>query len=203
MASLPVYESALEQFDLKSQQQTSEAYFANEIRDKGFVILRGKYDDKDFINIANENLSIEIPVTPLSVNTSKIWQAQVLWQSPDEFLVILPLSKKDAFFQKAQHAFKGIFAAVVDISGGFVCIELSGTRYLDVLQKVSEYEFNKHNFPMNKTVVTFLGEALCIFLRIDPEKILILLRFSFADYCWRLLEHASREYVSSISNDTS
>ena len=228
MAENPQYRTALEQYNL-GQRKAGErdAFTVKEIRDYGFVGLRGQTDDDAFVSLCHNN-GIVIPTAPLRLEyngmddgvgdrasggesggkakTAQAMSTFTLWISPDEFLHLLPLKNKDALVSKLEEDVSATHAAVVDNSGGFSYLELGGSSLHKVLAKTCAYDCSKENLPTGKVVSTLIGKAPVIIFRhknnvadtaTGEHDISLLIRFSFADYVWRLLEDAVGEYKNS------
>ena len=217
MAENPQYRTALEQYNLGQREAgEGDAFTVKELRNYGFVGLRGQTDDDAFVSICR-NSGIVVPTTPLrlecndmddgasggEVKTTQGMPTFTLWISPDEFLHLLPLKNKDALVSKLEEDLSATHAAVVDNSGGFSYLELGGSALHKVLAKTCAYDCSKENLPLGKVVSTLIGKAPVIIFRHKNNVadtatgelgISLLIRFSFADYVWRLLEDAAGEY---------
>jgi len=192
MAELPM-ENAY-QTPLAHQQIdcNSATWAVRERNDQGFVVLRGKNDDPAFSD-ALANLGLSLP-QPVFSTTDDGTERALLWISPDEYLLQLPLAQKDAFIEQATNALDGLHAAVVDNSGAYSCLQVSGTNVLQVLQKLCPYDLGITAFPTGRLLSSHLAKAPVIIRRLDPESLQLLIRFSFADYAWRALSAAAGEY---------
>ena len=182
-----VYETALQQVDLSALN--SDAIRVTEVRDRGFVVLRIRSNTAG-VTEAMAKLGIELPDT-LGITGSA--ERLVKWISPDECLVTLPLSEKDAFIQEATAALEGIFSAAVDNSGGYSLLKISGTHYQDMLSKLTFYDLSG-NMPVGKVVSTVMTKTPVIFYRTDEDALMCMVRWSFADYAWKILLKAAEEY---------
>ncbi len=198
----PIFETALEHYDFPCG---GEAFAAKEMRDHAFVVLRGRTEDREFVNACKEKLGIVLP-SPLSLvslvsltSLTKPGDAECLWIASDEFLVLLPRSQKDKFLQTAKEAFNGVFAAAVDNSGTYSYLRLDGRHVKDVLAKVSSYDVSDVGLPAGKVVTTLAGKAQVVLFREPNESGTgLLVRFSFADYVWRSLVRAAGEYQTDL-----
>ncbi len=225
MAENPQYRTALEQYNLEQRGAgEGDAFTVKELRNYGFIGLRGQTDDDAFVSICR-NSDIVIPAAPLrleyngmddgvgdgvsggasggKIKTTQAMSTFTLWISPDEFLHLLPLKNKDALVSKLEEDLLATHAAVVDNSGGFSYLELGGSALHKVLAKTCAYDCSTENLPTGKVVSTLIGKAPVIIFRHKNNKadtatgeagVSLLIRFSFADYVWRLLEDAAGEY---------
>ena len=182
----PKYETALEQHSLASRALPLDA---KEIRTSGFVVLRAKNQDERFLAACNQ-LGVKLPRQPLRLEEEK--ERVTLWISPDEFLHLLPLSSVADFVARAEAAVSDMNVAVVDNSGGYSYLRLHQAEKL--LARLCFYDLQE-SLPAGKVVSTFISRAPAILFRLpsDEMAIRILVRFSFADYVWRMLEHTARQ----------
>lgn len=184
-----VYETALEQIDTSALN--SDAIRVTEIRDRGFVVLRIRPNTAGAA-AAIAKLGIELPAALGMTGSAET--KLVKWISPDEFLVTLPLTEKDAFVEEAKAALDGIFSAVVDNSGAYSLLNISGSDYQELLSKLTFYDL-RGDLPTGKVVSTLMTKAPTIFYRTDEGSLLCMVRWSFADYAWKLIMKAAEEYT--------
>ena len=183
-----IYETALEHVDLSAL--SGNAVNVKEIRDCGFVTLRVRRETAGVAE-AMDKLGITLPSTlGFTENNDAV---RVKWISPDEYLISLPLTAKDEFISKAKAALDGIFSAVVDNSGGYALLHISGSQYQEMLSKLSFYDLHG-NLPTGKVVSTMLSKSPVIFYRVDQESLFCMLRWSFADYALKIILAASEEF---------
>jgi sarcosine oxidase subunit gamma len=83
---------------------------------------------------------------------------------------------------------------VINVSGGQTQIRLAGSAAADVLKKSVPYDVSDHHFPVGKVVSTALAKTQTTVRRINDTDWELTVRRSFADYAWRWLTDASREY---------
>lgn len=183
-----VYETALEQADWSALN--SDAVRVTEIRDRGFVVLRLRPDTAG-ADAALAKPGIELPGALGMTGAAE--SRLVKWISPDEYLITLPLTEKDAFIAEAKTALEGIFSAVVDNSGGYSLLNISGAQYQEMLSKLTFYDL-RGNLPVGKVVSTLMTKAPVIFYRTEEDSLMCMVRWSFADYAGKLLVKAAEEY---------
>ena len=181
----PIYESALESYQTQINEKN---WKTTEHKQFSYIVIRGKQQQQNFVN-ALAALGLELPPPMhITINTN----GTLIWISPDEFLLLLDNNKKDIFLGQATKVFSNIFAVALDNSGSFVQLEISGEKYLNVLSKLSPYDFS--TFKKTQVLSSYLGKAPSIVYKHKSGAITILVRSSFADYLWRLMENASLEY---------
>lgn len=184
----PVFETALAHEDHNAVAQGS--FKVEEVRDYGFVVLRLN-PETEGVPAAVERLGLSLPATLQS--TGSLDSRLVKWISPDEYLVSLPLAEKEAFMQEAQAALDGIFSAVVDNSGGYSLLKVSGEQRYEVLRKLCFYDLERE-LPIGKVVSTLAAKAPAVFYRVEADSFMWLVRWSFATHVWRSLLKASAEF---------
>ena len=84
--------------------------------------------------------------------------------------------------------------AVVDNSGGYICIHLTGSMAELVIRKSTGYDIHLSNFPANKVVTTTFAQAQTILRSLGDTQFELIWRCSFADDMWRWLRDAANEY---------
>lgn len=182
------FETALEGHDFNTL--AGNGFQVSEERDYGYVVLRIHPNTAGAAE-ALANLGIQLP-SALGI-TGSLDTKLVKWISPDEYLITLALSQKDSFIQAAKAALSGIFAAVVDNSGGYALLKLSGEHRYEVLAKNCVYDCSKF-LTEGKVVSTLFSKASAVIYRIDANHVYLMVRWSFADYVFNALEISSREF---------
>ena len=154
----------------------------------GFLVVRAKSEQWAGIETA---LDCNLPVVPLSSLVHG--ELCIRWMSPTEWLVTLPAESLIDLEIKLREKGGGQIA-VVDNSGGFVCIHLYGPAAELVIRKSTSYDIHSSNFPLNKVVSTTFAQSQAFLRRIGDLRFELIFRRSFADYIWRWLLDASMEY---------
>lgn len=182
------FETALEGHDFNAL--AGNGFQVSEERDYGYVVLRIRSNTAGAVD-ALATLGLQLP-NALGM-TGSLDTKLVKWISPDEYLITLPLSQKDAFIKDAKAALTGIFAAVVDNTGGYALLKLSGEHRYDVLAKNCVYDCSKF-LTEGKVISTILSKASAVIYRVDPSHVYLMVRWSFADYAFKVLAASSREF---------
>jgi sarcosine oxidase, subunit gamma len=158
------------------------------------IVLRGRADDRAFVEAAARVLCVSLPATPstLTAGTRHV----VLWMSPDEWWVLLPRDARDAVFLSLRTALAGVFAQVVDASGSLTCLRLAGPEHITVLRHLSPYDFEA--MPLGRCVSTVMPKAFVTVVRTDGDGVMLLFRRSFADWVWRLVERSALPYGLAV-----
>lgn len=182
------FETALEGHDFNAL--SGVGFQVSEERDYAYVVLRIRPNTAGAAE-ALSKLGIQLP-NALGI-TGSLDTKLVKWISPDEYLVTLALSQKDAFIKDAKAALDGIFSAVVDNSGGYSLLKLSGEHRYDVLAKNCVYDCSRY-LSEGKVVSTLFSKASAVIYRLDANSVYLMVRWSFADYAFNVLEASSREF---------
>ncbi|WP_298610798.1 sarcosine oxidase subunit gamma [uncultured Thiothrix sp.] len=182
------FETALEGHDFNAL--AGNGFQVSEERNYGYVVLRIRPNTAGAAEALTQ-LGIQLP-NALGI-TGALDTKLVKWLSPDEYLITLPLSQKDAFIKDAKAALHGIFAAVVDNSGGYSLLKLSGEHVYEVLAKNCVYDCSKF-LSEGKVISTLFSKAAAVIYRIDANNVYLMVRWSFADYVFQALAISSREF---------
>ena len=182
------FKTALEGLDFNAL--AGNGFQVSEERNYGYVVLRIRPNTAGAVEALGQ-LGIQLP--PALGMTGSLETKLVKWISPDEYLITLLLSQKDAFIQDAKAALKGSFAAVVDNSGGYSLLKLAGEHRYDVLAKNCVYDCAKF-LTEGKVVSTLFSKASAVIYQLDANHVYLMVRWSFADYAFKVLEVSSKEF---------
>ena len=163
-----------------------------ELTSLGYLVLRARAGQKSAVDA---ELGFEVPIEPLSSIVAG--DVCIRWLSPTEWLVTLPADQTSAMEKKLRRNL-GNEIAVVDNSGGYVCIHLIGPMAELVIRKSTSYDIHSSNFPVNKVVTTTFVRAQAILRCLGNAQFELIFRRSFADYTWRWLLDAADEYGLEI-----
>ena len=124
------------------------------------------------------------------------------WMSPDEWRLCCPYS--DTFdcetkLRTSLSQVPGASHAIVNNSGGFTVLDLSGQDVLKLLKKSTAYDVRDSRFPIGKVVGTSFAKTSVTLLRTGDNSWQLWVRRSFADYVWLWLQDAAREYGLMIA----
>ncbi|MCD8513540.1 MAG: sarcosine oxidase subunit gamma family protein [Nitrincola sp.] len=166
------------------------------IREKaflGYLTLRGNAADAAFCAGVEQALGMPLPKQPLALNQNEQKGSSIQWLSPDEWLVVVQGGTEYETEMALRSELSGHFA-VVNISGGQTLLTLSGSAAQEVLHKSTVYDVHPRNFPVGKAVATNFAKATAIIRRPSEGTWELIVRRSFADYCYRWLIDASQEF---------
>ncbi|ODN69413.1 sarcosine oxidase subunit gamma [Methylobrevis pamukkalensis] len=120
---------------------------------------------------------------------------RALWLGPDEWLVTLPDREATAFAGAAATALAGLPSSLVDVSQRSLALAVSGPMAARIINAGCPLDLSPDAFPVGMCTRTLLGKAEIVLSRTDEARFEIDVWRSFADYVWRLLEEARREFV--------
>jgi len=171
-----------------------------EIPYRGLINIRGNAGDKAFMDAVEKAVRV---APPLGANTvaGKPATTRIMWLGPDEWLVITKPDSAERAFNALCKNLKadGLHAAVTDSSHARTCIEISGPRAREVLQKGCPLDLHPSKFgpgQSSQCIVSKVGVMLTQTAAArngDPTYELYALR-SFSTYLWTWLEDAAQEY---------
>jgi sarcosine oxidase subunit gamma len=159
-----------------------------------FISLRGLSSDRAFAAAVPKAMGVALPLVPCTFTAAG--QTKVLWLSPDEWMIVAPRVDRDRLLAALNQSLAGIRSQVVDNSGGYAEVLLTGTSATDVLTHATVYDVRA--LEAGRVVGTTFGKA-SVFLRREGEGYVLLFRRSFADYIWRTLERAASPYGFAVA----
>ena len=99
---------------------------------------------------------------------------------------------------KLREALGDAHYAIVNVSGAQTLVELEGDKARELLMKSTPYDVHPSAFPVGKGVTTVFAKANLILRRTGETRWELVLRRSFADYCYRWLLDAGAEYAIGV-----
>ena len=153
---------------------------------RGYLNLRGDPEDNDFLESVQEALGQPLPV---AANTFTDGGCRIFWLAPDEWLVmtepgveepsageregapragkepsagereVSPLAHKDPPATRLADVLADRTYALTDLTGGQICIRLSGRNARDVLAKGCTLDLHPRVFQPGQCAQTVLGKA--------------------------------------------
>ena len=185
--------SPLHRYDLATQAKVMNAscgVWANEMPLFGYISLRGNALQPAFIDAVHGVLGIHLPTQACTTQTFSNG-AEILWISPDEWLICCPREQLTNLELLLKVALTKPNSQVVNNSGGFTTVILQGKHAIDLLQHCTVYDI--HSLKMNHVVGTTFGKMSCFIMR-QNDGYKLVFRRSFADYIWTFLVRAAEPY---------
>jgi sarcosine oxidase, subunit gamma len=156
----------------------------------GLLNLRGDPADAAFMAAVEQALSMQPPLA--ACTTVMLGDLRVVWTGPDEWLVVTSQGQETALAARLRTALAGQHCAVTDVSSGFFLIDLVGPLVRDTLAQGCPMDLHPRAFPVHHAVGThFYKVGLTLWLSPEPEHFQMLVRRSFIDHFWQLIDHAS------------
>ena len=162
----------------------------------GYIVLRARAGQKSAIDA---ELGCELPIEPLTSTVAG--DVCIRWVSPTEWLITSPADQTPTMEEKLRSNL-GDEIAVVDNSGGYICIHLTGLMAELVIRKSTGYDVHLSTFPANKVVTTTFAQAQTILRSLGDAQFELIWRRSFADYMWRWLRDAAYEYGLEVKENS-
>ena len=212
MAEQYLRQSALAHLGLegRAQETRGEAGVAMaELPFRGIVNLRIGRGEADARAAFEAGLGFALPVEPNTAAAKGGGKNRVtaLWLGPDEWWIITPGPDAEAgakMAAKLRKALGGHHTAVTEVGESRTCIRVAGPRARDLLQKGSPLDFHAQVFQAGACAQSEMAKATVVFHGVDggkgedgPVFEIYVLR-SFAEYLWRWLEDAAREYGMAV-----
>ncbi len=156
------------------------------------LILRGESDDEVFLEAARTGLGFDLP---LAVNhVSKGDDVTAHWLGPNEWLLLGPIASGSL-----SQALAGSRHAIVEHGEGRQIIALSGRRRRDVLAKLCPLDLAAPELAPGRCARSILAGCDMLLVPKAEDAYHIHVARSFADYAWRSLADAAREYLQKDS----
>ncbi|NDL71814.1 sarcosine oxidase subunit gamma [Vreelandella alkaliphila] len=162
----------------------------------GHLILRGGAIVLD--EAVRDVLGISLPGKPQALVQDASGERSIQWLSPDEWLVIVPGGEEFPLETQLRERLGDSHYAISDVSGGQTVLEITGEAARELLMKAVIYDVHPSNFPVGKGVTTVFAKATTILRRPSEERWELVVRRSFADYCYRWLLDAAAEYSVNV-----
>lgn len=157
----------------------------------GILVLRAAAAQGDLSSALQAQLQLQLP-QPLQSQENDRGDC-IRWMSPDEWMLSCPIDEAFSIENKLRSAVNG-HIAIVNVSGGYCLLTLSGADAINLLAKGCSCNLNPEHFRAGKVVNTLMAKAQITLRCLGEERYEILVRRSFADYLWLWLQRAGSEY---------
>lgn len=155
----------------------------------GLLILRAKPERAELLDAVARMLGVALPEVLQSATSER---AVVRWMSPDAWLISVEHAALGDIEAALLQALGG-HGAVVDVSGGYIHLELAGPSLLDVLKMSTAYDVDPEHFVPGKVVGTTFAKATVLMRALEGGNCELLVRRSLAEYVLQWLDRASLE----------
>ncbi len=165
---------------------------------RGQIALRGDASTETFVDAVKEIFGVDVPVKPNT--TSMPGSARyLLWLGPDEWLAVVPAGSEGDTVAAFRERMEGEHFAVTDVSGSRTVITIAGEKARDVLMKGASIDLHPKAFGPGQCAQTGIARCHMLLHQTSDEPAYdIYVHRSFADYLWRWLEDAAREYSIEV-----
>lgn len=163
------------------------------------ISIRGRANDSAFVEATDATLAAEfgagsgLPLTPNTV--TKTSTAAVFWMGPDEWLVRSTAKGMDSALKQS---LSGFHAAVVDVSDYYTVLSLKSNHAMDILARSCPLDLEKafqYTSPDTpRCAQTRIGNAAVLLDNTDATNFCIQVRWSYADYLFKLLERSALSF---------
>lgn len=165
------------------------------------VNLRGNAGDPAFVEAVRAALGATPPTQPNTVALGD--DLALLWLAPDEWLAVRHTAAPDAeaaLAAKLRGSLGGIRVAITEVGESLCCIAVAGPRARDLIAKGCPLDLHPRAFGgTGYCAQSHLAKAAITLHQTDDRPAFDLYtRRSFADYLWRWLEDAAREYGGAV-----
>ena len=184
----PLYHAELQA--IATHQVDNAGVVFKEMPVTGLLTIRAKADNASLATALKSILSLEVPST---LQSSSNGDYCLRWMSPDEWLLSAPIGELFDIENKLREALTAT-VALVNVSGGYTLVELSGDQVLNLLKKSTHYDCHPRNLSVGKVVNTSFAKSQVTLRCLAELHYELVVRRSFADYTWLWLQTASREY---------
>jgi len=182
----------------KHQASASKAFRLVERPFLELINLRGDLRDATFVAAVEKVIGCKPPEKP---NTTAAGNGyDLMWLGPDEWLVRSTASHSATqpapLEAKLREAFKGLFAAAVDIGSGYTVLEISGTRTRDVLARGCPLDLHPRLFGVGQCAQSHYFKASVTIVPTGEDNFELVIRRSFADYFVKIMLDAAGPLMS-------
>jgi sarcosine oxidase, subunit gamma len=182
----------------KHQASASKAFRMVERPFLELVNIRGDLRDPAFTSAVQNVIGCKPPEAPNTAATGNGYD--LLWLGPDEWLArsaIAHSATQTAPLEgKLRDAFKGLYAAAVDIGSGYTVLEISGARTRDVLSRGCPLDLHPRLFGVGQCAQSHYFKAPLTLLQTGEDSYDLVIRRSFADYFVKMMLDAAEPLMS-------
>lgn len=167
--------------------------------DTGFINLRVDPGRAPAMDAAAAVLGHRLPLQPntLAGNGSRSY-----WLGPDEWLIVTTADEAATLVDALDAALDGHHAAVNDLSGGYLRLQLAGDRVRDVLARGTTIDLHPREFGPRQCAQTGLAKCAALIGHLgEPVLMEVVVRRSFADYLLRWLAHSADAFGLAVMDD--
>jgi sarcosine oxidase subunit gamma len=143
----------------------------------------------DVLRLAGDAVGM---VFPSALCASTMGARGILWQGPDEYLVLVPKEEKPKLSSAIGEALVGVPHSLVDVSHRNVALLIEGDRVELLLATGIMLDLSLAKFPVGMTTRTLFGKADVTLWRQAPDRFHLEMWRSLAPYVVGLLGEGAR-----------
>jgi len=192
-AESPLYHADLKTVAEKGAQDAG--VILQELALLDHLVLRGNAENESFAAGVESTLGMALPA---NLQSAKHEGRVIRWISPDEWLVTTAGGTGFELEQQLREAIGDTHFAIVNVSGGQTVITVEGADAEEMLKKCTPYDIHISHMPIGKVVTSLFGKSQAVIRRTSEQGFELVIRRSFADYCWLWLQDASGEFGFSV-----
>lgn len=164
-----------------------------EIPFQGFLNLRGKPDNSEFLAAVKKVIGCSLP---LEANTVVIsGDFKIYWLGPDEWLVVTPTEQQTKLQSELKLALDDVFSSVVDNSSGLTLLNITGDNAANLIARDCPLDLHPGVFKVGQCKQTRLAKAGATIAPLqDGSGFELVIRRSFADYLLLWVQDALIEF---------
>lgn len=162
-----------------------------------YLHLRMQPDDAAALAAGERALGTALPSQP---NTLATWPGgEIAWLAPAEWFIDTDETQSQSIAAALERTAADQLMAVTDLSDGRCGLEIGGRHATDLLRKGCPLDLHPHRFGPGQCARSLLAKAQVLLwplrTKLAPAYRLVVDR-SYADYLWRWLADAAREYLA-------
>ena len=192
-AESPLYHADLKTVAKKGAQDAG--VILQELALLDHLVLRGNVENAAFAAGVESALGMALPV---NLQSAEHEGRVIRWISPDEWLVTMAGGTGFELEQQLRETIGDTHFAIVNVSGGQTVITVEGTDAEEMLKKCTPYDIHISHMPVGKVVTSLFGKSQAVIRRTGEQRFELVIRRSFADYCWLWLQDACAEFGFSV-----
>lgn len=156
------------------------------------VNLRGDPQDSVFCQAASQALGIALPTAACS--TANDLHTRIVWAGPDDWFVISANRTPSALCALLREHLQGLHTAVTDVSSGYRVLRLRGSAVREALAQGCPLDLHPRAFKVGQSAGSvFFKASVWLWQTDDAPTFEVLVRRSFSEYVWEMLQRGSRE----------
>lgn len=169
----------------------------------GYINLRGDADDRSFLACVMSAIGFGLPTTANTFTADEEGSRRAYWLGPDEWLISTERGQVSSIVGQLEASLREHAAAINDVSGGYLLIELAGEEGLQTLLRGTTLDIASAVSRAGHCAQTTLAKANILLSCIDDRPVYeIIVRRSFSEYLLRWLRQ-TQHYLAGLDSYSS